>query len=75
MPLHPRNDQCAVIGRAEGGQWNGNCRQTPTRRALWRFESEQMSDLLCDDHAAVLADEDRLLSVQQTRSLNFKAEI
>jgi len=32
-------------------------------------------DLLCDDHAAVLADEDRLLSVQQTRSLNFKAEI
>jgi hypothetical protein len=64
MPLHPRNDQCAVIERAEGGQWNGTCRQTPTRRAQWRFESGQMSILLCNQHAAELAGDERLTVVK-----------
>jgi hypothetical protein len=30
MPLQPRDDGCAVIGRAEGGQWGDLCAQPPT---------------------------------------------
>ena len=60
MPLQPRDDGCAVIGRAVGGQWGDLCDQPATRRAVWRFESGPRRILLCDEHAAELAGEERL---------------
>ena len=63
MPLQPRRDGCAVIGRG-----SGNCQQTPpTLRAVWRFEPPEGPKriLLCDQHAVELAGHERLRGVVQ----------
>ena len=62
MPLQPRHDGCAVIMRAVGGQGGDLCDQPAAVRAVWRFErpAGRQRILLCDGHAAELADEERL---------------
>lgn len=61
MPLQPRDNGCAVIGRAVGGQWGDLCAQPATVRATWRFESGPLRILLCDEHAAELGGVERLV--------------
>jgi hypothetical protein len=60
MPLQSRRDGCAAITRAIGGQWGPPCDRPPTVRAVWRFESGPRRILLCEEHAAELADHERL---------------
>lgn len=50
-----------MIGRAEGGQWGALCDRPATARALWRFEKPagRTPILLCDQHAAEHADNER----------------
>ena len=61
MPLQSRREGCAAIVRAPGGQWGGPCDHPPTVRAVSRFDTPgPRRILLCDEHAAALAGEDRL---------------
>ena len=53
-------DRCAVIERAPGGQWGDNCTRPIAARARWRFDDNTASLLLGDQHARLLADEERL---------------
>ena len=63
MPLQPRDDGCAVIGRAVGGQWGDLCAQPATVRATWRFESDTRPILLCAEHAAELEGHERMSGI------------
>ena len=64
MPLQPRRDGCAVIGRAPGGQWGPPCNRPPTVRAVWQFDKPgPRRILLCGVHADDLAGDERLSHV------------
>ena len=60
-PIHPTDDRCAVVERANRvGQWGANCERPPTRRGVWRFVDRDARIVLCDLHAAELVGDDRL---------------
>ena len=61
MPFQVRDDGCAVIVREVGGQWGGPCTRPVTVRAVWRFDQPgPRRILLCDEHAAERARDQRL---------------
>lgn len=54
--------QCAILTDYDIGRGGGNCPRAPTVRAVWRFgQLGAMRILLCNEHAAELAENERLI--------------
>ena len=64
VPFQVREDRCAVLIDDRVARSIGNCENPPTVRAVWRFDRPGPTRiLLCDEHAAELADDERLALV------------